>query len=83
MTHWNLAESQRLFGAFENGSGESYRKGRSFVIPADVAAEFQDVAAHRVQPVSSSGMDRVRAAAVRGADFKGDPGACSGRKGEA
>ena len=42
----------------------AYRKGRSFVIPADVAAEFQDVAAHRVQPVSSSGMDRVRAAAV-------------------
>ena len=35
----------------------AYRKGRSFVIPADVAA-------HRVQPVSSSGMDRVRAAAV-------------------
>lgn len=42
----------------------AYRKGRSFVIPADVSAEFQDVAAHRVQPVSSSGMDRVRAAAV-------------------
>ena len=42
----------------------AYRKGRSFVIPADVAAEFQDVAAHRVQPVSSSGMDRFRAVAV-------------------
>ena len=42
----------------------AYRKGRGFVIPADVAAEFQDVAAHRVQPVSSSGMDRFRATAV-------------------
>ncbi len=61
----------------------AYRKGRSFVIPADVAAEFQDVAAHRVQPVSSSGMDRVRAAAVLERILKETPGCLLRRKGEA
>ena len=59
----------------------AYRKGRSFVIPADVAAEFQDVAAHRVQPVSSSGIDRVPCSSCAGAGaMKGDPGACSGER---